>query len=167
VRQALRGVRVHEVDGARFDVFGAGAVLYFLLEGTFPAHGGLSLFAKPSPESLRWIVRRAMADYRQRYASAAEMLADLDAVRNAADPAAVRPADLPSVAASDRESEAPAPPPAAEGRQLVDRPLRPGVRPDVGSSGTRYISRPRLRDLPCRTPSTPIAPSIPEPASAP
>jgi hypothetical protein len=112
VRQALRGVKVHEVDGARFDVYGAGAVLYLLLEGTFPAHGGLSLFAKPAPESLRWIARRAMADYRQRYASAAELLADLDAVRDAADPAAVRPADLPSVAGSDRESEAPSPPPA-------------------------------------------------------
>lgn len=137
VRQALRGVRVHEVDGARFDVFGAGAVLYFLLEGTFPAHGGLSLFAKPSPESLRWIVRRAMADYRQRYASAAEMLADLDAVRNAADPAAVRPADLPSVAASDRESEAPSPPPA--------RPAPPTVAAEAAALAAAPIHDPRRR----------------------
>lgn len=97
VRQALRGVKVHQVDGAKFDVYGAGAVLYFALENTFPAHGGLSAFARRSPESLRWIVRRAMAEYSKRYEKASEMLTDLQFVLGASDPWAVRPADLPSM----------------------------------------------------------------------
>jgi len=97
VRQALRGAKVHQVDGAKFDVYSAGAVLYAILENTFPAHGPLSRFEKPSPESLRWIVRRAMADYQQRYATADEMLADLRFVLMASDAHAVRPMDLPSM----------------------------------------------------------------------
>jgi serine/threonine protein kinase len=98
VREALRGARVSEVDAARFDIYGAGAVLHFVLEGTFPAHGVLSGFRKPSPESLRWIARRAMADFQRRYASAEEMLCDLDRAIAGGDPSAVRPADLPSMA---------------------------------------------------------------------
>ncbi|MFK7960580.1 MAG: serine/threonine protein kinase [Phycisphaerales bacterium] len=97
VRQALKGVKVHEVDGAKFDVFGIGAVLYYLIENDFPAHGPLSRFGKRSPDAIKWIIRRAMADYAHRYPSAAAMLADLDVVANAADPFAVRPGDLPSV----------------------------------------------------------------------
>lgn len=109
VRQALRGVRVHQVDGARFDVYGAGAVLYFLLENTFPAHGGLSAFMKRSPEALRWIVRRAMADYHQRYASAQMMLDDLVAVAQSSDPWSLKPIELPSMRAADMNAVA-APP---------------------------------------------------------
>ncbi|HMN96201.1 MAG TPA: hypothetical protein PKC43_07800 [Phycisphaerales bacterium] len=97
VRQALRGVKVHQVDGARFDIYGAGAVLYFALENTFPAHGGLSAFARRSPEALRWIVRRAMAEYSKRYESAGSMLDDLRYVLASADPWGIRPADLPSM----------------------------------------------------------------------
>ena len=97
VRMALRGVKVHQVDGAKFDIYAAGAVLYFVLENTFPAHGGLSAFASRSPESVRWIVRRAMADYHKRYESAELMLADLEHVRQASDPYAVKPAELPSM----------------------------------------------------------------------
>ncbi len=97
VRQALRGVKVHQIDGAKFDVYAAGAVLFSVIENSFPAHGGLSQISKRCPEALRWIVRRAMAEYDQRYASAAAMLADLDAVRASSDPFAMRPADLPSM----------------------------------------------------------------------
>ncbi|MCZ6834144.1 MAG: hypothetical protein O7G85_00065, partial [Planctomycetota bacterium] len=97
VRQALRGVKVHQVDGAKFDIYAVGAVLYFVLENTFPAHGGLSRFAKKSPESLRWIVKRAMTEYQQRYDSAEEMLADLRYAMQAADPYSVKPASLPSM----------------------------------------------------------------------
>jgi len=97
VRQALRGVKVHQVDGAKFDIFAAGAVLYFMLENTFPAHGGLSAFQKRSPEALHWIVRRAMAEYHQRYDSAEMMLADLHYVASAADPWKVKPVELPSM----------------------------------------------------------------------
>lgn len=94
---ALRGVKVHQVDGAKFDIFALGAVLYFVTENTFPAHGGLSAFSKKSPESVRWIIRRAMADYNKRYETAQQMLADLVFVRRAADPFAVKPAELPSI----------------------------------------------------------------------
>jgi serine/threonine protein kinase len=97
VRQALRGVKVHQVDGAKFDVYAVGAVLYFMVENTFPAHGGLSRFKTKSPDALRWIIRRAMADYGKRYATADAMLADLSVVTNAGDPFAVKPADLPSM----------------------------------------------------------------------
>lgn len=97
VRQAMRGVKVHQVNGAKFDVYGAGAVLYFMLENTFPAHGALSDFSKESPEGIRWIVRRAMADYDKRYDSVKEMLGDVLAVLQAKNISNVRPADLPSV----------------------------------------------------------------------
>lgn len=99
VRQALRGVKVHQVDGAKFDIYAVGAVLYYMIENTFPAHGGLSRFSKNSPEALRWIVRRAMAEYNQRYTSAAMMLADIKAVAKAGDPMSFKPADLPSMRA--------------------------------------------------------------------
>ena len=101
VRMAMRGVKVHEVNGAKFDVYGAGAVLYFMLENTFPGHGGLSRFERPAPEALRWVVRRAMADYAQRYESTALMLADLQAVSQASDPWSVTPAMLPSMREDD------------------------------------------------------------------
>lgn len=97
VRLALRGVKVHEVDGTRFDIYGAGAVLYSLIEDSFPAHGALSKVTRRCPESVKWIIRRAMTDYDKRYASSDAMLADLESVRRAQDPFGVRPADLPSV----------------------------------------------------------------------
>jgi serine/threonine protein kinase len=97
VRQAMRGVKVHQADGSKFDVFAAGAVLYFMLENTFPAHGGLSDFSKESPECIRWIVRRAMADYDKRYCSIDEMLLDVETILSAKHIAGVRPADLPSM----------------------------------------------------------------------
>lgn len=104
VRQAIRGTRVSDVDAARFDLYGAGAVLYFVLEGTFPPHGVLSRFRKQSPESLRWIARRAMAEFDQRYATAEEMLRDLDHAILGGDASAVRPADLPSMRGKETDS---------------------------------------------------------------
>ncbi|MHC4910982.1 MAG: serine/threonine protein kinase, partial [Planctomycetota bacterium] len=97
VRQALRGVKVHQIDGAKFDVYAVGAVTYYMIENTFPAHGGLSRFTKKSPEALRWVIKRAMADYNQRYETSDAMLADLRAVLAAPDPFVVRPVDLPSM----------------------------------------------------------------------
>lgn len=108
VRMALKGVKVHEVDGARFDVYAAGAVLYSMIENSFPAHGGLSRISKRCPDTLRWIVRRAMTDYDKRYATAAAMLADVQYVRAARDPFSVKPAELPSV--SDGDTTDPAEP---------------------------------------------------------
>ncbi len=104
VRLALRGVKVHEVNGAKFDIFGSGAVLYSVLENSFPAHGVLSQINKKCPDALKWIVRRAMADYDNRYESTGQMLADLEFVRAAHDPFAVRVADLPSMKGAPNES---------------------------------------------------------------
>ncbi len=104
VRLALRGVKVHEVDGAKFDIYAAGAVLFSMVENSFPAHGGLSQITRTCPEALRWIVRRAMTDYDKRYPSVQAMLADLAVVHQAAlrgDATSVRPADLPSVKAGE------------------------------------------------------------------
>lgn len=97
VRQALRGAKVHEVDGARFDLYAAGAVLFSLVENSFPAHGSLSSVSKRCPDSVQWIVRRAMADLDSRYRDAGEMLADVRKLQVASDPFAVRPAQLPSM----------------------------------------------------------------------
>ncbi|MDP7029686.1 MAG: hypothetical protein QF733_05635 [Phycisphaerales bacterium] len=108
VRQALRGAKVSEVDGARFDIYSAGAVLYYMVEGTFPAHGNLSHFDREHGDAVRWVVRRAMADYNQRYATAADMLADLQYLASSTDVRAVRPADLPSMTGA---AVPPSPPP--------------------------------------------------------
>jgi serine/threonine protein kinase len=101
VRMALKGVKVHEVDGAKFDLYAAGAVIYSVIENSFPAHGGLSQITKNCPEALRWIVRRAMADYDKRYDSAAAMLADLEALAAAADPFVLKPVSLPSMGGAE------------------------------------------------------------------
>lgn len=97
VRMALRGMKVAEVDGTRFDIYGAGAVLYSVIENQFPAHGVLSQINLRCPEAVRWIIRRAMTDYDKRYASAGAMLRDLEAVRLAADPMSVKAGMLPSM----------------------------------------------------------------------
>jgi serine/threonine protein kinase len=107
VRMALRGVKVHEVDGAKFDLYAAGAVLYAMIENSFPAHGALSQINKRCPDALRWIVRRAMTEYDKRYTSAAEMLLDLETIRSATDPFAVTPAMLPSMRAGLAGNSAP------------------------------------------------------------
>lgn len=117
VRMALKGAKVHQVDGAKFDVFAVGAVLYSVIENSFPAHGGLSQITKRCPESLRWIVRRAMADYDKRYPTASDMLADLAALRAASDPFALRPAALPSVRGGNAEQP---PLPHADAAPFVD-----------------------------------------------
>lgn len=103
VRMALRGAKVHEVDGAKFDIYAVGAVLYAILENSFPAHGGLSQLTKRCPESLSWIIRRAMTDYDKRYDTAGAMLADLDVLLRAPDPFAVKPGELPSVRAQSSD----------------------------------------------------------------
>jgi serine/threonine protein kinase len=103
VRMALKGVKVHQVDGAKFDVYAAGAVLFSMIENSFPAHGGLSQISKRCPEALRWIVRRSMAEYAKRYPTAAEMLQDVEYVALAADPFSVKPFELPSMRGADAQ----------------------------------------------------------------
>lgn len=114
VRRAMRGVRVMDVDGARFDVYSAGAVLYAMIENSFPAQAELSPFSKACPPAIAWIVRRAMANYDQRYQTAAAMLADVQAVLALAQAAAssastslakVPPTVLPSMRLLDASAE--------------------------------------------------------------
>lgn len=108
VRLALRGVKVHEVDGVKFDIYGAGAVLYSIVENSFPAHGGLSQISKRCPDAVKWIIRRSMTDLNQRYPSARHMLTDLAVVASANDPFALKPADLPSMKGDAGDAESPA-----------------------------------------------------------
>lgn len=116
VKLAMNGVKVHEVDGVKFDIYSAGAVLYSLIEDSFPAHGSLSRVSKRCPESLQWVIRRAMADMDGRYGSVQEMLADLRAIIAARKPFDVRPATLPSF------SGQPLPPMEAPPEPFVHRP---------------------------------------------
>ncbi|MCC6285243.1 MAG: hypothetical protein IT439_08090 [Phycisphaerales bacterium] len=134
VRMALRGVKVQEVDGGKFDLFAAGAVLYSVIENSFPAHGGLSRISKRCPEALRWVVRRAMTDYDKRYPNAPAMLADLRVVLNAPDPFDVRPVDLPSMKGEEPAPELPV--------HEVEAPL---TSARAGSSVPQGVSRRRPR----------------------
>ena len=72
VRLAMQGVKVHEVDGVKFDLYSAGAVLFSMIENSFPAHGSLSRITRRCPEALSHIVRRSMAEIGARYGSARE-----------------------------------------------------------------------------------------------
>lgn len=161
VRMALRGVKVHEVDGAKFDIYAAGAVLYSLVENSFPAHGGLSQVSKRCPDALRLVIRRAMSDYNSRYPGAPNMLADLHTILSASDPHTVKPADLPSmrgespevVAAAEKEVQqevAPVQPagPAFAGaanaaHAATPRPPQPEAEPAQAAPAARV--RPKLR----------------------
>ena len=109
VRQAMKGAKVHEIDGVKFDLYSLGALLYSLVENTIPAHGSLSQITKRCPESVRWIVRRAMADVGKRYGSSREMLTDVRFVLAARQPHSVLPAALPSISGRS----IPIPPPLA------------------------------------------------------
>ncbi len=106
VRQALKGVKVSEVDGTKFDIYAAGAVLYSIIEESFPAQGVLSPMEKKCPPAVAWIIRRAMADYRQRYSSARDMLSDVQAVLMHASMFTMRLVDLPSMKGQLLEGDA-------------------------------------------------------------
>ncbi|MFG0257029.1 MAG: hypothetical protein ACF8GE_03910 [Phycisphaerales bacterium JB043] len=97
VRMALKGVKVHEVNGVKFDIYAAGAVLYSIVENSFPAHGGLSHITKRCPEVVRWVIRRSMTEYDRRYGTANQMLTDLRAIIASEDMYSMKPAELPSM----------------------------------------------------------------------
>ncbi len=151
VRLALRGVKVHQVDGAKFDVYAAGAVLYSMIEGSFPAHGGLSQISKRCPEAVRWVVRRAMTDYDKRYASAAAMLADVEAVLASDDPFAMKPIALPSMGG-------PAPAVSLQPEQVAHTPVPPPLpRQTVQSSSTPPSINPASQPAPRSRPAIRVA----------
>jgi hypothetical protein len=124
VQRALQGAKVHEVDGTKFDIYGAGAVLFAMVEDTFPPHGALSQVSKRCPEAVKWIIRRAMAAYDNRYASADEMLRDLEFVLAAKDPHAIRPFELPSVRAGNQ----------SEGHDAPREPIHVAAARSVGGA---------------------------------
>ncbi len=140
VRLALKGVKVHEVNGVKFDLYSTGALLYSMVENSFPAQGSLSQITRRCPEAVRWIVRRAMSDLDSRYGSAQEMLADIRTVLAARDPFSVRPADLPSMGGKSDWSLKRAS--FAAGSQPL-RPLREGASLKNGSPGTEVKQRRR------------------------
>lgn len=105
VRQALKGVKVSEVDGTKFDMYAAGAVLYSMIEDSFPAQGVLSPIEKKCPPAVAWIIRRAMADYRQRYSSARDMMNDVQTVLASQSLFTMRLVELPSMKGQLLESE--------------------------------------------------------------
>ncbi|MCB9914237.1 MAG: hypothetical protein H6828_03680 [Planctomycetes bacterium] len=149
VRLALKGVKVHEVNGVKFDIYSTGAVLYSMIEDSFPAQGSLSKINKRCPEAVRWIVRRAMADLDVRYGSAQEMLADIRTVLAARDPFSVRPADLPSMGGKSdwslrRASFQPGGYAAASQQAGRAEPLRP-VRGERGRLDTATFVKERRR----------------------
>ena len=147
VRLALKGVKVHEVDGTRFDIYAAGAVVYAVIEDSFPAHGVLSQITKRCPDAVKWVIRRAMTDYDKRYATADAMLADLETILAAPDPFAVRPADLPSMSAGFTP--------------IVDRTPDPLIAA-AAAAGVRYSAEP-----PPATPATPATPAASAASAAP
>lgn len=124
VRKAISGARVQDVDGVKFDLYSVGAVVYSMVEGSFPAHGSLSRLGKRCPEALGFIIRRAMADHSQRYGSAAEMRRDVDALIRARDPWSLRPAQLPSMSGESLPQPTPT---AAHTAALPPRSQGPGA----------------------------------------
>ncbi|MEO0483453.1 MAG: hypothetical protein AAF138_07485 [Planctomycetota bacterium] len=152
VRMALKGAKVHEVDGAKFDVYAAGAVLYSLMENSFPAHGGLSQLTKSCPDAIRWIIRRSMTDYDKRYNSASEMLADLNAVIASDDPYAFKPASLPSMK-GEAPAESPEPvmeeldfptPAVTPAARRTPAPRTPESLPPRLNPSPKPVARPRV-----------------------
>ncbi|MCP5021027.1 MAG: hypothetical protein GY930_04550, partial [bacterium] len=107
VRLAMSGAQVRDVDAVKFDLYSAGAVLFSMLEGTFPAHGNLSRLQRPCPPALAWVVRRAMSEHESRYPSARLMRADLAFLCDAKKLDKVKPVDLPSWKQEDVQSMPP------------------------------------------------------------
>jgi serine/threonine protein kinase len=135
VRLALAGVKVRDVDARRFDIYSAGALLYFLLEGSFPACGPLSQFSRPVPFGLQWMAAQAMADASKRYVSIDALAADLDVLlkqgkRGRMDE--IKPADLPSFHGQQIDV-----PPLAEPRRREPAYAVAGVVAATGRRGGR------------------------------
>lgn len=145
VRLAMQGVKVHEVDGVKFDLYSAGAVLYSMVENSFPAHGSLSRISKRCPDALAWIVRRCMADLATRYRSADELGRDLAHVLAAKNPYSVLPAELPSLSRKTRSALPPIPPPpiSAESPSAAAAPLSAFATMRIARNAHRTARRER------------------------
>ncbi len=135
VKLASRGTPIRDVNCAKLDIYSIGAVFHFMLEGSFPASGSLSRFTRPIPFCLRWVSSRAMADFDKRYASAREMLRDVEelqalSVKTPLD--AITVSSLPSFREIPAEAVGAAPPvllqPAASAADLSHPRSRFSVR---------------------------------------
>ena len=135
VRRALRGEKVHEVDCTKFDIYAAGAVLYSVIENSFPGHGGLSEVTRRCPEAVRWVIRRAMTDYDKRYATARAMLSDIDRILREPNPMRLAPASLPSMGAGTDSSKV--------GGAIPPRPQGPLTHGRVSAEEQRRRARER------------------------
>ncbi len=131
VRLAMSGAQVRDVDAVKFDLYSAGAVLFSMLEGTFPAHGNLSRLQRPCPPALAWVVRRAMSEHDSRYPSASMMRADLAFLCNAKNVQKVKPVQLPSWGAEPEEAAQPlvaakhaSPEPEVLAEKVVQQPVK-------------------------------------------
>lgn len=131
VKLAVQGKRVRDVEAVRFDIYSAGAVTYFLLEGSFPACGPLSRFSRTVPMPLSVIVSRAMAEGTKRYDGIAAMRADLEVARRALESkelASLPVNRLPSMGGGGGEGAgvaAPPPPPPPVAGVAAPVPTRP------------------------------------------
>jgi hypothetical protein len=63
---------------ARQDVYGVGALLYFVLENGAPPCGSLSVLTRSAPPAFAWIVGRALSGGTGRYPGASAMRDDLE-----------------------------------------------------------------------------------------
>ena len=124
VKMALRGAKVRDVEAVKFDIYGVGAVVFSMIEDSFPAHGGLSTIRKPCPDAIRWIVRRSMTELDRRYESVSQMLKDVDFVLAAEDMRAVKPVDLPSMRSGSTISDV-TPQPARPAQSAPTSPAAP------------------------------------------
>jgi hypothetical protein len=98
-RWILKDTRTADSAQPRHDVYGAGALLFHLLEGGPPTCGHMAPFTRNVPPAAAYIVGRAMAEGDSRYATVDAMLSDVDrflALLQKTAPDEIRSEDLPS-----------------------------------------------------------------------
>ncbi len=98
-RWILKDTTAADSARPRHDIYGAGALLFHLLEGGPPTCGHRAPFTRTVPPAAAYIVGRAMAEGDARYAAVGAMLSDLDrflALLKSTDPMEIQLEDLPS-----------------------------------------------------------------------
>ena len=104
-RWILKDTKSADSARPRHDVYGAGALLFHLLEGGAPTCGHAVPFTRTVPPAAAYIVSRAMAEGDARYETMVAMLADLDrflALLKAKQPDEIKVEDMPSYSGGSR-----------------------------------------------------------------